>query len=73
MGAMVVGNWGFSSEHYIREPIQNGFHDLFGAPTSGANTMDPATSMADTTHLIPIHYGKDDYQGSTNYRCTEFL
>ena len=29
---MVVGNWGFNSEFYIREPIQNGFHNLFGAP-----------------------------------------
>ena len=35
--------------------------------------MGPVTSMADTTHLIPIHYGKEDYLGSTNYRCTEFL
>ena len=42
-------------------------------PTSGANTMEPVTSMADTTHLIPIHYGKEDYQGSTHHRCTEFL
>ncbi len=29
---MVVGDWGFNSERYIREPIQNGFHDLFAAP-----------------------------------------
>ena len=42
-------------------------------PTSGPNTMGPVTSMADTTHLIPIHYGKEDYLGSTNYCCTEFL
>ena len=35
--------------------------------------MGLATSMADTTHLIPIHYGKEDYQGSTHHRCTEFL
>ena len=32
MRAMVVGDWGFNSERYIREPIQNGFHDLFAAP-----------------------------------------
>ena len=32
MRAMVVGNWGFNSELYIREPIQDDFHDLFGAP-----------------------------------------
>ena len=42
-------------------------------PTSGSNTMDLVTSMADTTHLIPIHYGKEDYLGSAHYRCTEFL
>ena len=42
-------------------------------PTSGPNTMGPATSMADTTHLIPIHYGKEDHLDSAHYRCTEFL
>lgn len=35
--------------------------------------MAPATSIADTTYLIPIRYGKEDYQGSANYRYTEFL
>ena len=74
MRAMVVGNWGFNSELYIREPIQDDFHDLFGAPpTSGPNTMAPATSMTDTTYLIPTHYGKEDYQGSAHHRCIEFL
>lgn len=36
MGVIYVGykGWrvGLNSERYIREPIQNGFHDLFGAP-----------------------------------------
>lgn len=73
MGAMVVGNGGFNSEYYVREPIQNGFHDLFGVPHFRVKHDGLSTSMADTTHLIPIHYGKEDYRGSAHYRCTEFL
>jgi len=42
-------------------------------PTSGPNTMGPVTSMADTTHLIPTHYGKEDHLDPAGNRCAEFL
>lgn len=35
--------------------------------------MAPATSMADTTYLIPTRYGKEDHLDSAHHRCTEFL